>query len=54
MEEIKQELFHGIINIDDEDLPSEGDEKFENAAATKNPNLNDDRRLFQVFRPNFY
>ena len=54
MEEIKQEPFHGILNIKDEDMPFEGDEKFENAASTKNSNLNDDRRLFHVFLPNFY
>ena len=53
-EEIKQEPFLGIINVEEEDALFEEKDKFENAASIKNPNMNDDRRLFQVYRPDFF
>ena len=54
-EEIKQEPFLGIIHFEEEeDALFEEKDKFENAASIKNPNMNDDRRLFQVYRPDFF
>ena len=55
LDDIKEPLpepFIGVANLEDIGEDSSADEK-NNVACTKNPNVNDDRRLFQVKKRSF-
>ena len=59
MEEISREerkdsnLFLGIQNLEEVEYVKDDLAKLDPSASVLNPNKNDDRRLFQVFRPHF-